>query len=43
LLNFGRNVVGRGQIEWNILLNAAAFINGSVNGDSTINYRDFSG
>jgi len=43
VLNFGRNIVGRGQIVSNNLLNAASVINGSVNGDSFTNYLEFTG
>jgi fibronectin-binding autotransporter adhesin len=43
VLNFGRNIVGRGQLQSNNLLNAAAIINGSVQGDSFVNYLEFTG
>jgi autotransporter-associated beta strand protein len=43
VLNFGRNIVGRGQIVSNNLLNAASVINGSVQGDSITNYLEFTG
>ena len=43
VLNFGRNIVGRGQIQSNNQLSDAAIINGDVNGDSAINYLEFTG
>jgi fibronectin-binding autotransporter adhesin len=43
VLNFGRNIVGRGTIQSNNLLNAASIINGSVNGDSVTDYLEFTG
>lgn len=43
VLNFGRNIVGRGQIQSNNLLADAAIINGDVNGDSFTNYLEFTG
>jgi autotransporter-associated beta strand protein len=43
VLNFGRNIVGRGQIQSNNLLADAAIINGDVNGDSITNYLEFNG
>jgi hypothetical protein len=43
VLNFGRNIVGRGQLQSNNLLADAAIINGDVNGDSFTNYLEFTG
>jgi autotransporter-associated beta strand protein len=43
VLNFGRNIIGRGQIQSNNTLADAAIINGDVNGDSAINFLEFTG
>jgi hypothetical protein len=43
VLNFGRNIVGRGQIQSNNTLADAVIVNGDVNGDSAINYLEFTG
>ena len=43
VLNFGRNITGRGQIQSNNTLADAAIINGDVNGDSAINFLEFTG
>jgi autotransporter-associated beta strand protein len=43
VLNFGRNIAGRGQIQSNNSLADAAIINGDVNGDSLTNYLEFTG
>jgi hypothetical protein len=43
VLNFGRNIVGRGTIQSNNLLADAAIINGDVNGDSITDYLEFTG
>ncbi len=43
VLNFGRNIVGRGQVQSPNTLAQAAIINGDVNGDSPINYLEFTG
>jgi hypothetical protein len=43
VLNLGRDIVGRGQIQSNNLLADAAIINGDVNGDSFTNYLEFTG
>jgi len=43
VLNFGRNITGRGQIQSTNTLATAAIINGDVNGDSNINYLEFTG
>jgi autotransporter-associated beta strand protein len=43
VLNFGRNIVGRGTLQSNNQLSDAAIINGDVNGDSITNYLEFTG
>jgi hypothetical protein len=43
VLNFDRNVVGRGQIQSNNLLAYAAIVNGDVYGDSFNSYLEFTG
>ncbi len=43
VVNFGRNVTGRGQIQSNNNLANAVIVNGDVSGDSFTNYIDFTG
>jgi autotransporter-associated beta strand protein len=43
VVNFGRNVTGRGQINSNNALVDAVIMNGDVNGDSNVNYLEFTG
>lgn len=43
VLNFGRNIIGRGQIQSNNTLADAVIVNGDVNGDSPTNYLEFTG
>jgi len=43
VLNFGRNIVGRGTVSSGNSLAAASIINGDVNGDSLTNFIEFTG
>jgi autotransporter-associated beta strand protein len=43
VLNFGRNITGRGRIQSNNAITDAATINGHVRGDSATNYLEFTG
>lgn len=43
VLNFGRNIVGRGRIASGNTLATASIINGDVNGDSITNFIEFTG
>lgn len=43
VLEFGRNIVGRGKISGTNTLAKASIINGSVNGDSITNFIEFTG
>jgi len=43
VLNFGRNIAGRGQIQSNNTLADAVIINGDVSGDSSTNVLEFTG
>jgi hypothetical protein len=43
VLNFGRNITGRGQIRSSNAITDAAVINGHVRGDSPANYLEFTG
>lgn len=43
VVNFGRNMTGRGQINSTNNLSQAVIMNGAVQGDSIINYIEFTG
>ncbi|MAT69108.1 MAG: hypothetical protein CMJ58_06235 [Planctomycetaceae bacterium] len=43
VVNFGRNITGRGQISSTNALAQAVIMNGAVNGDSIANYLEFTG